>query len=65
VYCEASLGSFYVSEGTELNPNFIIRYRICRTCSNNLPLYNTSGSALLSVSPYYQGFTEYNALGGS
>ena len=65
VYCEATLEGYYPSLGTELNPNFIISYRICRACSNNLPVYNTSGSALLTVSPYYAKFVAYNNLGGS
>lgn len=52
VYCKANLTGFYTTLGTELNPNFQIGYRICTACSNSLPIYNTSGSALLTVSPY-------------
>ena len=65
IYCEAELGNYYPGIGTVLNPNFVINYRICTACSNTLPVYNTSGSALLTVSPYYSGFTAYNSLGGN
>jgi len=53
IVCEASLAGFSSSLGTELGPNFEIRYSICeKTCAGGLPVYNTSGTAQLTVSPY-------------
>ena len=52
-YCNATLSGYSTSVGTVLSPNFVVSYRICeKACSNTLPIYNTSGSAEVTVSPY-------------
>ena len=53
VVCNATLAGFSTYLGTQLGPNFVLSYRICgAACSNTLPVYNTSGTAVLAVSPY-------------
>jgi hypothetical protein len=65
IYCYAGTPGFSPSLGTQLQPSFYISYNICQdalysasgeTCQgkslDELPVYNTSGSALLTVSPY-------------
>lgn len=51
--CNATLSGFSTYLGTEITPTFVVSYRICgATCANTLPIYNTSGTATLTVSPY-------------
>ncbi len=60
VACNAILIGYHISLGTELAPSFEVKYSICSSgvCSGPLPLYNTSGSAELVVSPYTPNYLD-------
>lgn len=52
VECTAILTGYSASLGTQLNPTFSISYDICGSiCAGSITVYNTSGSATLTVSP--------------
>ncbi len=63
VSCYAELGSYMPALGAEINPNFEVSYRICASsCPSSLPVYNTSGTSQLTVSPYVQNFRNFVEL---
>lgn len=63
ISCNVTLTSFGTSLGSELNPNFLLSYKICgSSCSGTLAIYNTSGSAEVTVSPYVPHFRNFVEL---
>jgi|GEM_PF-6148895 hypothetical protein len=63
VSCSAAFPGFSTSLGTEMNPNFLLSYKICgSSCSGTLAVYNTSGAAEVAVSPYAAHFRNFVEL---
>ena len=49
--CSVKLSNFNPAVGSQLNPSFILKYKLCSpTCTAQV--YNTSGTALTSMMPY-------------
>jgi hypothetical protein len=63
VACNATLPNYHPSLGIQLDPSFVISYKICGTsCSGTLSVYNSSGSGTLTVSPYVAHFRNFVEL---
>lgn len=63
ISCSAAFPDLFASIGQSFTPDFSISYSICsKSCTFPLPLYNTSGSAQLSVSKYVPDFRNFVEL---
>ena len=51
VICNATLGSFVVPVGSQLNPRFTLNYHLCAVKCTAQP-YNTTGTAVTITAPY-------------